>query len=57
VVAVPASKPRQEVYASYYEIYNEQVFDLLEDIPDDLPKDQVYRRKACAPVGRDAALD
>lgn len=34
-----------EVYASYYEIYNEQVFDLLEDIPEDLPSDQVYRRK------------
>ena len=39
-----------EVYASYYEIYNEQVFDLLEDIPEDLPSDQVYRRKVCVSV-------
>jgi len=33
------------VYASYYEIYNEQIFDLLEEIPTDLPSDVVYRRK------------
>lgn len=45
VVLTLITEGRLDVYASYYEIYNEQIFDLLEDIPDDLPKDQVYRRK------------
>jgi len=39
------SETRYEVYASYYEIYNDQLFDLMEQVPDDWPKDQIYRRK------------